>query len=506
MKLKYLVFGASCFMLCASTVWARPTILDGAVIGHWKIDGDTFDERKADSSGYGGCLNAESTYSSTSVRTQSSGGFSGGCLNIGVKEGKAYATLGSGQTLATYHTFATWVKPDSTMETLPTSGLSILGFDENVKQFALNFNDFTKWHMMIEIYQNQRISSVAYSDFCDPANLNASPRPEAGDKSSSGYPMSVSGSIVTIGGRLKNNSSYKYIGLIDEVQIINRMLSKTEVTRLYLARESYIYPVGDVSFSASTGWSNADGVKDASLCVPGAADYKAAAYIVDQKKTLTGPDAGGVFGQSTDNKVSLTLGRLTPLMNLVANTTIVAEANKHGNFRHGATANTTTTFYDLRLNDGTITPQANGQMLTTTLLDVDAPSTKPFGVSVGQNLTYTFNAGGKVTGSGVLAKTGAGTLVLNDFVADDRSSLGYTDNPKVRLAEGAIKTPRLDGYTGGTVIVDGDAVRDDSGSVQRDDCRGGGDLSRAERADADERFAGGDHGRDSGEVRGRAEA
>ena len=89
---------------------------------------------------------------------------------------------------------------------------------------------------------------------------------------------------------------------------------------------------------------------------------------------------------------------------------------------------------------------AGQKSLTTTLLDVDAPASKPFTLAAAGD--FMLNVSEDTTGSGVLKKTGVGKITVSK----------WTGTAKLRLAEGSIKTPRLDGYTGGTVIVDGDAV------------------------------------------------
>ena len=83
----------------------------------------------------------------------------------------------------------------------------------------------------------------------------------------------------------------------------------------------------------------------------------------------------------------------------------------------------------------------------TTLFDVDTPDDTPFNFNVTSS-DYALNVTEDTTGDGVLTKQGSGKLTVNKWAG----------TAKLRLAEGSIKTLRLDGYTGGTVIVDGDAV------------------------------------------------
>lgn len=239
--------------------------------------------------------------------------------------------------------------------------------------------------------------------------------------------------------------------------VINRMLCKDELTRLYQTGEAYIYSSGTPTFDNYTGWSfTISGVDDKcstlKTWVPGV--IKQTTYVIDNNKTMTyGAGTAAYFGQSAANKVALAIGRAESVKNRLTGADMIAGDNLRGCISVTA-ANTALSFWDLRLNKGQITANANNQSVTADMLDVEG---EPFNVSVPANCVFTFNAGGKVTGDGVLAKTGDGKLILNDYVKGaDRA--GFVDAPKIRLAEGSIKTPRLDGYTGGTVIVDDDPV------------------------------------------------
>ena len=207
-----------------------------------------------------------------------------------------------------------------------------------------------------------------------------------------------------------------------------------------------------VSFDGISGWSfTIDGTDKKcdtlKTWVPGV--IKQTTYLIDGQKTMTyGSGAAAYFGQSADNKVALAVGRAEVLKNRLTGTDLVSGDNLKGAIAI-TTANTALSFWDLRLNKGQITANANNQSVTADMLDVEG---EPFNVSVPANCVFTFNAGGKVTGDGILAKTGDGKLILNDYVKGaDRA--GFVDAPKIRLAAGSIKTPRLDGYTGGTVLV-----------------------------------------------------
>ena len=454
MKMKYLVLGASRVglrlllaqsVLSASTAWAKPKILDRSVVGYWKFESGS---ALKDSSGYGSDLNSPPS----GVTTSGSGGFFSEAGYLSTPNGATFtATLGKDDNgvspsinLNSYHTIALWCRTASGVS-MPSSS------EAGSKAFAALLNDHD-WHFVAKRYQGTATEAKnAYAFYCDTQTIDWGNTSRAEVSGNTVYfPFSISGSSITIGGDLgayiflvgKKTITFK--GDMSYIVAVNRMMTKGELTRLGATGETYIYPVGNVSFAAKTGWSTTSVDNPTFDGYPGA--FPGAAYIVDQDKTLTGAD-GGTFGGSTDKKVSLTLGRLGALKNLKTGAVVIEAAKAPGKFEHGTTASAGITFYDLRLNDGIITPKANNQSLTTTLLDVDAPSAKPFSVAVGDGHTYTFNAGGQVTGSGVLAKTGSGKLVLNNFTA------AVGESPKVRLAEGLIKTPRLDGYTGGTVLV-----------------------------------------------------
>lgn len=147
------------------------------------------------------------------------------------------------------------------------------------------------------------------------------------------------------------------------------------------------------------------------------------------------------FGGDVNKHVSLTLGRKSAVTYYEGNDLVTKSVL--GNFNHSSAG--TLTFYDLRFVNGTYTAAGTG--LTTMLLDVDTPAGSVFNFNVTSS-AYALNVTEDTTGDGVLAKQGSGKLTVNKWAG----------TAKLRLAAGSIKTPRLDGYTGGTVIVDGDAV------------------------------------------------
>ena len=406
--------------------FAEPAIKDRSVFGRWTFnDGAS----SADVSGWGG---SAFTIKSGTMNFKDSGSFDGsGYLDI-TASGTAKATLGGGNTLndTSYQTVLARYKSNCSISAW-LSG--------NEKEFVSKLNDNDNWHFCVLRYQGYKAAAGTYGsttwrsaiDPTDESWWSSSPRADVGNDSKILIPASVSSSAVTVGGSVGVGSkTTNYKGSVDEVVVVGRLMGLAEISRYYQTGETFVYPTTTTpSFAAATGWSSVE-----NNWKPKPGDMPGAAYIIDGGKTLS-QNATATFGGDTSKKISLTLGRLAPLVNRLTSATIVA--NTQGNFSQGA--GTAITFYDLRLNDGTYT--ADGTSLTTTLLDVDAPASEPFTLAVAGD--FALNVGEDTTGSGVLAKTGAGKLTVNK----------WTGTAKLRLAEGSIRTPRLDGYAGGTVLV-----------------------------------------------------
>ena len=470
MKMKYLVPCALCLVLGASTAWAVPTVKDRSIVGHWKFD-DPKDYGK-DTSGYGG---TSFSFTSGQMSGNASGsgaewtGASGtGYLTIAKKSSGAYSastTLGGENSIngtSGYQTVAAWFRADCSVS-IPF----YINPEQIVKNVIDDINDHV-WHFGAMRYHKNAApnSTTSWMVTTDPADwsgdASSTTRNEASENNKCKFPVVVSGSTVSIGGNIgPSTASTGFYGDIDEAMVINRMLCKNELTRLYRTGEAYIWSSGTPSFDKIDGWSitmdgttTKEGTSIATLLtwVPGV--IKQTTYLIDNDKTMTyGSGAAAYFGQSADNKVALAVGRAEVLKNRLTGADMISGDNLKGGISI-TSANTALSFWDLRLNKGQITANANNQSVTADMLDVEG---EPFNMSVPANCEFTFNAGGKVTGDGVLAKTGDGTLILNNYAKGaDRS--GFVDAPKVRLTAGFIKTPKLDGYTGGTVIVDGDAV------------------------------------------------
>ena len=401
--------------------FAEPAIKDRSVLGWWRFDS----EGEKDVSGYGG-----GSYDlGTGVYAQriGSGSYNGsGYVNINTKAKTFTATLANeaaglfhGSTTVPYYTFVMRFRGDKNMAKLPDAYKSILGYEivgYKEAHFGQLANDHDHWHQVALRYQKGMgtNSDYAYMAVCD-YNIGDQYPAEAASNDVD-FPLKVDGVTLKIGGNMQS-SSYPYYGDVDEVMVVNRMLSKTELTRLYQTGETYVYPVGSQpGYSSETDWSSNE-----VNWKPKPGDMPGAAYIVDDNKTMT---QGGTatFGANVANQVSLTLGRKAPLTFVDGNTEVTKQAA--GNFTHSSAG--ALTFYDLRLVNGKFAGVAGGA-LNTTLLDIDTPSGSTFEINVPSGV-YTITSANAVTGDGTLKKTGAGMLDLT----------GLTGAAKVVVTEGKV--------------------------------------------------------------------
>lgn len=396
-------------------------IRDKAVLGYWQFNDPTF---KKDSSPWGNDITADFPSGMSGVASGVAAyGYDGsGYLNI----------VGSRKTvsvsIAKASAFNNTTRPYFTLVERFKSSKAYATSYKSTTDDCLN--DTTRWHFLAARYQVGGSSKPTYSSYsymfcCDPDllwkgtdfwNTKDNGRPEDSSDSLAKIPLSVSGTTVTIGGYV-GTTSYAYEGALDDVIVVNRMMAKPEITRLFLTGETYVYPNGTPSFDSSSGWSSNEGSINFK---PG--DIPGQAYIVDGGMTIT-QGATATFGGDGFTG-SLTMGRLEPLMNRVANPNAVLVAASAGNLAHN-TANTTITIGDLRLRKGKITSGAAGQTLVATKLEVVAPTDAPYEIAVGSG-TYTVT--GSASGDGWMKKTGAGTLDLT----------GLTGAAKVIVTEGKV--------------------------------------------------------------------
>ena len=415
--------------LAAGMAQGEPAIKDRSVLGWWRYNGGAAVDRLADSSGYGNPMSELSSGASTAEM----GGLTGGRLTL-LKNTTTKAMIAAegtptynGTQTYPYYTLAMRFKSGGEI----LSGLAAL-FAKKEQKAVLN--DTTGWHFAAQRYQPDRITSSdnTYMVVLDPRYrdsdlhwINAdgtdeedkdkdSRRPLELASTDSGFLMTASAQDVTFGGELKGQAWW---GDVDDAMVINRMLSKRELARLNFTGETFIYCYsGNPNFAAASGWSSWEGSYN-----PKPGDAPGAAYLVDNGLTMT---QGGTttFGVSTDNKVSLTLGRKTQLAFPCGTETVTKGVM--GNFNHSSAG--TLTFYDLRLVNGKFTGVAGGA-LNTTLLDIDTPSGSAFEINVASG-TYAISSANAVTGEGTLKKTGAGTLDL----------MGLAGAVKVIVTEGKV--------------------------------------------------------------------
>lgn len=456
MKKRVFVIG-SCTMILVGSLQARPKILDRSVIGRWTFDDGA---QSADVSGYGG--GAISIGSNASI--VSAGGYDGGYLNFSTAGATVTATLGNdapafngqnGKNSSKNYTFAARFRSGNAS--------MVSAYYLRNASYLSAFNDTANWHSLLYRYDGGFMGAYTQHIVGDPQyndNFAQAWNTAGGDsefniaKDDLNFLVQVSGKTVTIGGSVE---SMAYKGGLDDVLIINRMLSNREMTRYRFTGETYIYPWGGLSgvaeFDGGRYWSsqlkNPD--SDTSYTAPAPGDVFGAAYLIENRRTMT-CDHTATFGKDVANKISLTIGRLGKVNYSFAD--VNGEIQPEGYFKSTGDG-TEITFYDLRLNYGQINEDGDNQTIRTTLLDVAASSEHPLEFYVYDNRTCIFDAGGQVTGDGYISKAGNGTLILKNYI-------GSTDpdcpgNPKVHLNAGYLKTNVLNSYWKGTLLVDAES-------------------------------------------------
>lgn len=444
-----------CAVSFASTIYARPKIVDRSVIGRWTFENGA---ASSDVSGYGG--GALSLGSGASV--VETGGYEGGYLNL-ASGATVQTTLGanapafngaSGKVSNKNYTFAVRFRSGST--SLASS------YVVRQKPHMSIMNDTINWHTLLFRCDGgfvgasplRIVGDPQYDDnFAQAWNSAGGSEFNEADKSLS-FIVDVAGKDVTIGGSV---SSMSYVGGVDDVVVINRMLSNRELTRFRFTGETYIYPWGGLSGVAEFGggmyWSSLlkNPASDTSYTAPVPGDIFGAAYLIENRRTMT-CDHTATFGKDVANMISLTIGRLSRVSYHYANVDGVIEPE--GYFKSTGDG-TEVTFYDLRLNYGQINEDGDNQVVRTTLLDVSATPEHPVEFYVHDNRTCTFDAGGQVTGDGYISKAGNGTLILKNYIGS--TDLECPGNPKVHLNAGYLKTNVLNSYWKGTLLVDAES-------------------------------------------------
>ncbi len=461
---------------------------DKTVLGYWRFNGDTDEARKADSSLYPGG-GVTSVQDANYVWVESSGGFNGGYLNITKDNYTATATLDSGVpalngSTMPYQTLVTRFRPNKAM----MSGQSGVLADV--------LNDTTGWHFMAMRFQSNKTGgSEDYAIMFDPRYTDSNGWVD-GEKEAYGdleiatpsatLPLVRTDTSVTIGGAI----SYKYTvwlstktqtvnfqAGLDDVMLINRMLTKREMTRLYKTGETYIWLVASDAKGLSSGFADGNGWSSKeSTYLPAPGEIPGAAYIVDGNRTLAcmgnyassteaaeGEPYTAKFGGANYDKISLTIGRTASLMNLLDPTAdpIIAvsdaTATSSRMYIYGS-AGTDVTINDLRLNQGVI-GFASPEMILRANITVNASKSSPFALSNNSGESCTLF--GTVAGDGYLKKQGMGDMDLTGLTGDFR--LIMVDNVK----NGKVKTKQLYSYASGMVVVDtnGPVVFKDDGEI-----------------------------------------
>lgn len=492
MMRKVFLFG---FALGVATAFGNDSpevIKDGSILGFWRFNGTTESELKSDSSIYGSS-GITSVQDANYVQIKETGGFgnAGGYLNISKDNYTATASLSStvpalNGTTYPYYTLVTRFRPNKAM----MSGQS--GVLANV------LNDTVGWHFMALRYQSNKNSnkpntngSEDYAIMFDPRYTDSNGWVSDAEKETYGdleiatpsatLPLVRNGASVTIGGAI----SYQYKVLfstrtqtvnfqagLDDVMLINRLLTKREMTRLYKTGETYIYMTGgnntnangSISFASEKAWSSGE-----STVLPKPGDIPGAAYLVDNAKTLcctkdnaTCPDMSvgyeAKFGGDNYRTVSLTIGRLSPLTDILDPSAPPLVSNTNGTFSIFGGPGTKVVINDLRLNAG-VMRFTSSDMTFEGNLTVGATRSDPFVIR--NNTRENCKFVGTIAGSGYLKKQGAGNFDMTGLEGDFRLILASD------VGVGKVKTRQLFSYEAGVVVVDAEApvVFKDDGTV-----------------------------------------
>ena len=484
MMRKVFLFG---FALGVATAFGNDSpevIKDGSILGFWRFNGTTESELKFDSSIYGSS-GITSVQDANYVQIKETGGFgsAGGYLNISKDNYTATASLSStvpalNGTTYPYYTLVTRFRPNKAM----ASGRS--GVLPDV------LNDTQGWHFMAMRYQSKKNSgkpntnaSYNYAIIFDP-RYNGFNWEEDKYKDleigtdSAQIPLTVNNDkTVTIGGQVSYKSGWStskldFQAALDDVMVVNRLLTKPELMRLYHTGETYIYMTGgnntnangSISFASEKAWSSSE-----STVLPKPGDIPGAAYLVDNAKTLcctkdnaTCPDMSvgyeAKFGGDNYRTVSLTIGRLFPLTDILDPSAPPLVSNTNGTFSIFGGPRTKVVINDLRLNAG-LMRFTSSDMTFEGNLTVGAPRADPFVIrnNTGENCKFV----GTITGSGYLKKQGAGNFDMTGLEGDFRLILASD------VGVGKVKTRQLFSYEAGVVVVDAEApvVFKDDGTV-----------------------------------------
>ena len=179
MKMKHLVLGTLCLTLCASTVWAKPKILDGSVLGRWTFDNPS--DYGQDSSGYDAGSFAFSSTKMEGLPGSTDGSFDqSGFLHVKTAGASVTCTLGGNQSLdnSTYYTYVGLFKATGNTISVPD--------DDDQAALVADLNDRSgAWHFGVKRYQknaayNSKMIWMIATDPESDAFWNSKPRSEIG--------------------------------------------------------------------------------------------------------------------------------------------------------------------------------------------------------------------------------------------------------------------------------------------------------------------------------------
>ena len=428
---------------------ASLAIADNVVAGHWRFD--DANNRAADSGGSGSdivALNNGAEY-----KTESSP--RGGYLHLpNAGSSTATATLkGNVPDLSSSTkgwTIATWIRGSSGVIKKTTAISLAIAFNQDAKAFYNAMTD-GKWHPIVVVFDPNRDKSCyrIYVDAFDGEQVKEiSSTEDTPGNNHWVFPVSVSGSTVTLGGRIAGSGSgygemaADFFGDLDDCLVLDRDMREcwqgskgSEVFRWVSTGETYVYRT-TLNDGWGEGWSNKESAQ------PGID------YMVDDGYILR--IGTGEGGSNTFPGNSMTIGRTKVLKGITevgGSADQIIVSNTKGTLNQVA-KNTTYRFDRLILNDGKILSSASGQKFLNSNLIVNAnEGGTPFEFEVADGAGFSLS-GGTLTGDGVLAKTGAGTLNLSTL---------STSSADVVLKAGTLRladaNPVLSGYEGGTILV-----------------------------------------------------
>ena len=414
MKAKRMAMMVSALSLVTGAAWGAGTAPAGAVVGWWKFD-DAANPGK-DSSGYGNDLDVAQFQPGVERRVCDTGYATKGCYD---GSGCLYIDTAGNTASCTARTIWDKTKGYTCLMRSRNQGGSIYVkpswlVDDEVSRVTEEISDTTMWHLISVRYDDQLVTGGTKKHYYwlfgdDPMLSVDAGLAQAVSEEEGLFPISTA---IALGGKIGASSkSMSYKGYMDDVAVVARTLSKTEIQYYYHTGDPNPYSTGNSSssFNSSSSWScSNESLGYGPHNLPGADFQVQNGHVM----TIGLSYAGMTFGGH-----SLILGRLADLVSIVDGS---MKATKAGNL----VQQTSVTIPDLRLNNGKLTASA-GMTLAATKLAVNATEANPYEINVASG---TYAVTGAVSGDGWLKKTGAGTLDLT----------GLTGAAKVVVTEGKV--------------------------------------------------------------------